>query len=151
MLGHDLTLEVTAWSATVTTADDPAECAVQASIDLGSLTVVSGTGGAKPLSDKDRREIVKNAHKSLEVAKYPKAEFTATAISGTWESGATVEGTLQLHGTTRPVAAKATYDGKEFTLRATIVQSEFGIRPYSAMLGALKLADPVELTVTAQL
>lgn len=151
LLGHDLTLEVTSWSATVTIADDPAECAVQATIDLGTITVVSGTGGAKPLSDKDRREIVKNALKSLEVTKYPRAEFTSTSISGSWESGATVEGTLQLHGSTQPITAKVTVDGNELALRATIVQTQFGIKPYSAMLGALKLADPVELTVTAQL
>lgn len=150
LLGHDLTLEATSWSATLTIADDPAECAVQATIDLDALTVVSGTGGAKPLSDKDRREIIKNAHKSLEVAKHPRAEFTSTSISGSWESGATVDGTLRLHGTTQPITAKVTVDGNQFTLRATIVQTQFGIKPYSAMLGALKLADPVELTVTAQ-
>ena len=56
--GHDLTIEVTRWSAKVSV---PAEedggltaATVSAELDLGSLEVREGTGGAKPLSDGDR-------------------------------------------------------------------------------------------------
>src|SRR6516225_8439498 len=61
--GHDLTIEVTRWSAQV---DVPAErdggaaaATVSAELDLGSLEVREGTGGAMPLTDRDRREIKK--------------------------------------------------------------------------------------------
>jgi hypothetical protein len=33
----------------------------------------------------------------------------------------------------------------------TVIQSEFGIKPYSAMLGALKVLDPVEIRAEVQL
>jgi hypothetical protein len=64
--GHDLTIEVTRWSATVTVpADGVAAAEVTAELDLGSLAVLEGTGGAKPLSDKDRRDILNTAGKIL--------------------------------------------------------------------------------------
>src|ERR1700730_2445990 len=53
--GHDLTIEVTGWSAQV---EVPAEedggisaATVSAELDLGSLEVREGKGGAKPLSE----------------------------------------------------------------------------------------------------
>ncbi|NLT29590.1 MAG: YceI family protein [Propionibacterium sp.] len=150
MLGHDLTIEVGTWSATVAVGEDVADCAVTAEIDLTSLTVVDGSGGAKPLSDKDRREIIKNAAKSLNTGKHPRAEYTAQSVTGTWEA-ARVEGTLTLNGRSGPLPLEIARDGEQFVLTGTIVQSDFGIKPFSAMLGALKLADPVRVTVTAGL
>lgn len=150
MLGHDLTLDVGSWTADVTVGTDLADSSVIATIDLTSLSVVSGTGGAKPLSDKDRRDIEKNAGKSLEVGRHPTATFTSESASGSWEN-ATVRGTLQLHGQSHPQEVLVTHGPDGFTLTGTIVQSLYGIKPYSAMLGALKLADPVGLKVTAQL
>jgi len=57
-VGHDLTLELTRWSADVTVpADDLSAAVVTAELDLGSLVVREGTGGARPLTDSDRRDI----------------------------------------------------------------------------------------------
>ena len=44
-VGHDLTIEVTRWSATATVADDPAGSSVTAEIETGSFEVVEGVGG----------------------------------------------------------------------------------------------------------
>ena len=65
--GHDLTLEMTRWSARVTIPDDDGVSAatISAELDLSSLAVREGTGGAKPLSDKDRRDIENTARKIL--------------------------------------------------------------------------------------
>ena len=61
--GHDLTIEVTRWSAQVEVpAEDDgglAAATVRADLDLGSLEVREGSGGAMPLTDRDRREIKK--------------------------------------------------------------------------------------------
>ena len=55
--GHDLTIEITRWSAQVELPADAAggdtAATVKAEFDLGSLEVRDGTGGAKPLSDRD--------------------------------------------------------------------------------------------------
>src|ERR1700733_1818961 len=80
MAGHDLTLEITQWSARVTI---PAEGSgatetMTAALDLVSLAVREGTGGAKPLNDKDRRDIQNQARKILGSA--ASARFTSTRV-----------------------------------------------------------------------
>src|SRR5215472_4182246 len=62
--GHDLTIEVTRWSGELTVAGDSAPTALDVRIDLTSLAVLSGTGGVKPLTDRDKREIVSTARKT---------------------------------------------------------------------------------------
>ena len=61
--GHDLTIEVTRWSARVEVPADEdgglTAATVTAELDLGSLEVREGTGGAKPLTDGDRGQIKK--------------------------------------------------------------------------------------------
>jgi hypothetical protein len=61
--GHDLTIEITSWSAQVEVPDEDGggvtAATVTARLDLGSLAVREGSGGAKPLSDSDRREPVR--------------------------------------------------------------------------------------------
>ena len=55
--GHDLVLVVGRWEATLVLGDD---AGLELTADSRSLEVKSASGGVKPLSDKDRREIVKN-------------------------------------------------------------------------------------------
>src|SRR5205814_3624579 len=59
-VGHDLTLEAANWKATVTVDADAGRSEVRATIEPRSLQVVAATGGAKPVSDKDKRDIMKN-------------------------------------------------------------------------------------------
>lgn len=147
-VGHDLTIEVTDWSADV---DVPAEGAgaatVTAKIGLGSLAVREGTGGAKPLSDKDRREIVDNARRTLDTHRHPTATFTSTRVSVDGDRG-TISGTFTLHGTERPleVAVHEQAPGR-YRATAVVTQSAYGIKPYSAFLGALKVHDDVQVEV----
>jgi polyisoprenoid-binding protein YceI len=66
-----------------------------------------------------------------------------------------VEGQLTIRAATRPVRVRGSIDessGKP-QLRATaqVLQSEWGIKPYSAFLGALKLRDAVDIDVDATL
>ena len=59
-VGHDLTLDAGNWKATVTIDGDPARSEVHATIEPRSLEVTAATGGAKPVSDKDKNDIKKN-------------------------------------------------------------------------------------------
>ena len=151
--GHDLTLEITRWSArlTVPGADGGgiASATLTAELDLGSLAVREGTGGAKPLSDRDRRDIQAQARKIL--GDPATASFASSRVipssSGSPSSASAngaVEGTLTLRGTSRPLRlqvtspAPGTYRGS-----ATIRQTDFGITPYSGFFGSLKLKNEV--------
>ena len=150
--GHDLTLEITDWQARVTTPGEDgggiADATVTADLGLGSLTVREGTGGAKPLTDKDRRDIQAQVRKIL--GDSARAGFashriipSSTSSSGTPSAGA-IEGTLTMHGVSRGVRLQVTSpEPGRYRGSATIRQSDFGITPYSGFFGALKLQDEV--------
>jgi polyisoprenoid-binding protein YceI len=139
--GHDLTIEVTRWSAQV---DVPAEgdggqsaATVSAELDLGSLEVREGTGGAMPLTDRDRREIQKQIGGILRGGT---ASFASTRVI---PSGA-IEGTVTLNGKTQPARLQLTDSGSgRYRGSATLAQTGFGIKPYTGFFGALKLKDEV--------
>ncbi|HEY9378126.1 MAG TPA: YceI family protein [Jiangellaceae bacterium] len=146
-VGHDLTLELTGWSAQVEVPDPagPFGGRVAATIDLSTMTVREGSGGAVPLTDRDRREIEGNARRMLEVDRYPTATFAADRIIGT-STEATVIGMLSIHGSQGQVqlhVRQVPPDG--LVAEATVAQTAFGIKPYSAFLGALKLRDEVAI------
>jgi polyisoprenoid-binding protein YceI len=139
--GHDLTIEVTRWSAQV---EVPAEgdggqsaATVSAELDLGSLEVREGTGGAMPLTDRDRREIKKQI---AGILRGGTASFASTRVI---PSGA-IEGTVTLNGKTQPARLQLTDSGSgRYRGSATLAQTGFGIKPYTGFFGALKLKDEV--------
>ena len=147
--GHDLTLEITRWSArlTVPDPDDLAAATVTAELDLGSLTVREGSGGAKPLTDRDRRDIEAQARKILGEPR--QATFTsAKVIPPAAEAAAdgAVEGTLTLHGATQPLRLQVTsLAAGRYRGAATIRQTDFGITPYSGFFGTLKLKNEISV------
>jgi polyisoprenoid-binding protein YceI len=139
--GHDLTIEVTRWSAQV---EVPAEgdggqsaATITAELDLGSLEVREGTGGAMPLTDRDRREIKKQI---AGILRGGTASFASTRVI---PSGA-IEGTVTLNGKTQPARLQLTDSGSgRYRGSATLAQTGFGIKPYTGFFGALKLKDEV--------
>ena len=146
-VGHDLVLEIADWSATVTAPDAEGGPAIEARIDLTSLRVLEGTGGVKPLTDKDRRDIAGNARKSLDADRHPQAVYRSTAFAPDGDGG-TFDGTLSLHGVDRPLSLTITRMAQGgYQARATVTQSAHGIKPYSAFFGTLKLRDAVEAEV----
>jgi polyisoprenoid-binding protein YceI len=146
-VGHDLTLVVAAWSAEVEIPDprDPSTGRVDATMDLSSIRVRAGSGGAVPLTDRDRREIEGNTRRLLAVERYPTATFTSNWISA-MEAEVTVNGTLSLHGSRAPVVLYVRKVApQQLRAAASVAQTTFGIKPYSAFLGALKLRDEVSV------
>jgi hypothetical protein len=142
-VGHDLTLEVTSWSARVIVpaSGDLSAASVFAQLDLGSLAVREGSGGAKPLTDRDRREIEKQARKILGPA--ATANFESARVS---PLSAEVDGTLTLLGTARPFSFPVTEaEPGHYRGSAPLKQSDFRIVPYSGFFGALKLRDEVTI------
>jgi polyisoprenoid-binding protein YceI len=143
--GHDLAIEVTRWSGELAVGDDLAPSGLQVRIDMGSLAVREGTGGAKPLNDKDRRDIVSTARKTLGVDSHPEAAFTASTFERA-DGGWLVSGTFALHGQQRPLQMRVTDAGEDrYRFTASVVQSEYGIKPYTGFFGALKVRDEVQV------
>jgi len=150
--GHDLTIEVGRWSGDLTVNDDlkPAGLAVQ--IDMGSLIVRQGSGGIKPLTDRDRREIAVTARKVLAADRYPEASFTASEFKPGDDDGGTITGTLTLAGVTRPLRLQVTKTGPDsYHASTVVVQSAHGIKPYTGFFGALRVRDAVDVDVDVDL
>jgi polyisoprenoid-binding protein YceI len=159
VVGHDLVLEVTDWSADLElSAAEPGVAGVRADIDLRSIRVRSGQGVA-PLTDRDRDQIVRNAAKALDSWRHPTAVFASDSVSGPAAGPVVVSGMLSLHGVSRPMRvdvravteSPAPAGGQPFVAVAVVVQSEYGIRPYVGLLGALRVRDAVDVEVTFRL
>lgn len=147
--GHDLVLEATSWKATLTVGDS---WSLDASVDAGSLVVVSGEGGLKPLTPGDCDDIKQNiARKVLNVDKFPTITFQTSQPGAAGNGSVNIGGTLSLVGASAPLwlDVKSGDDGT-LTTAVSFDQSSFGIKPFSAMMGALKVADRVEIEISAK-
>ena len=144
--GHDLTIEVTRWSAQVEVPDDEAggvtAATVNAELDLGSLEVREGTGGAKPLSDRDRGEI--------------KKQMSAILGTGTASFTSSQDRPLRRQRRRRsrarsPSTGRASRSGCRCpnpgpagtAARPRWSRRRLGLKPYVGFFGALKLKDEV--------
>lgn len=146
-MGHRLSIDVRSWQASVGWRGT-APTAVEFSADVDSLTVVKGEGGVTPLTPPERALARSNALKSLDAKKYPRITFSTETISKTPE-GYRLAGTVEIHGTRRPqivdVGVEDLGDRWSMTARVSVTQSDFGVKPYSLMMGALKVADEVTI------
>jgi hypothetical protein len=126
--GHDLLLLVTRWEGEL------AEDAVTLTADSTSLRVQKGEGGMMALSEDDKA----NIHQTIddEVLERGDIAFRSTSLDD-----GRVEGELTIRGTTKPVSFELRRDPVAATI--TLTQSEFGMKPYSALFGALKVHDDV--------
>ena len=150
--GHDLTIEVTRWRAEVTVdAAQPSASSVSIDIDADSFEVREGTGGIKPLTNSDRVQIKTTIRqKVLHTDRHRDIAFRSTHVDGTPESF-TVDGDLTITGVSQPVTLHGRMTDGHVEGSVTIVQSRWGIRPYTGFLGALKLSDEVTIEFSANL
>ena len=154
--GHDLSIEAGRWHAEA--ASEGGVPHVSAQVDPSGFVVREGRGGVKPLTDGDRADIKANLErKVLEVDRHQQIAFEGGSWEALAESAETLRGTLSgdllLHGRREPlrvdVELRRTAGGIQIHASGTVAQSRWGIKPYSALLGTLKVADPVEIVVDA--
>lgn len=141
--GHDLLIEVESWQATL---DRDAQPALTLTADSSSLRVLEGTGGLKSLSESDKADIKKTIDK--EVLKGGPIEFRSSEVAESAGGGLKVRGELSLNGKNAPVEFDlAIADDGRVSGSATVTQSAHGMKPYSALFGALKVADEVRIEI----
>ncbi len=158
--GHDLEIEVEDWSATLHLGAAPADAQLSLTASSRSLHVLSGSGGIQTLGEDDKSSIKQTIDD--EILKGGEILFRSTgaqagpgstaAKAGAGDHELQVDGDLTLVGNTRPlkltlvVASDGTFSGA-----ATLRQRDFGIKPYSALFGTLKVKDEVTVTVDGRL
>jgi polyisoprenoid-binding protein YceI len=122
------------------------EATVEARFALRSLRVQhaerEGTPDAAALSAKDRAQIEENIRdKVLHSDRNPDARFSGTISA---EAGSLrVSGRLSLHGQAHPLEFPAERSEGRVRGEVELVPSKWGIAPFKAMLGAIKLRDRV--------
>lgn len=147
--GHDVRLEVRRFEVrlegeTVTATFDPRTVKAVAAVRDGRD--VPGTLSAKDLDTIDgyvQKDI-------LDTRRFGEITFTSSSVD--LEDGAgTVTGTLHLHGQRRTVTARLVRQDGRTVAKVRLAQPDFGITPFKAMLGALKMQAvvDVELSVPA--
>jgi len=142
--GHDLELHVTSWEATLDLDAGTAEL----SADGSSLRVERGTGGMMELGDEDRD----NIHKTIDDEVLEKRNITFRSSSLVEDDGRyRVEGELTLAGRTQPLGFDVLVsDDGRITAAATVTQTRWGMKPFSALFGTLKVLDDVEVQLQSR-
>ena len=143
--GHDLLIHVTKWRGTLETGDAPS---VALDADATSLKVREGTGGMMALDDGDLANIEQTIDD--DVLKRQDISFRSTRVEATAD-GLSVTGDLTLRGTTRPIAFDLSVGDGRAHGAAVVKQTEWGMKPYTALFGALKVADDVRVEIDVAL
>jgi len=131
---------------------DWSEQRVTATFDLSSLRVLHAVVGGQPspssLSAHDREKIEHTIGTDvLHPRRQPEARFESSSVTASGD-GFSVRGTLTLAGRTDEVSAVVRRAGGRYTTEVVLDQRRFGITPYSALLGTLKLKPEVRVRVS---
>ena len=143
-MGHNLVLGVNSWEATVEGGDSPS---ISLTADPGSVEVISGEGGAKPLSDKDKADIKKSINGKV----LGSSQITFKSSSVEDNGGQIVaKGDLSIAGKSSTVSVPLSASGGKLSGSIKLNQEDFGIKQFSAMMGALKVGKQVEVLVEGE-
>jgi len=145
-VAHDLKIRVTkfdlAWDGATLTA----------SFDPRSLRVVNALKGGREdpeaLGEGDKAKIEKSIIDDvLHAKRHPTIEFRSSEVVAE-EKGFRIKGDLTLHGVTRRISPKASLRGDRWSVQVSIHQPDYEIKPFSAMLGTLKVKPKLRVRLS---
>ncbi len=142
-LAHDLRLHASAFEFQLEAGR------LRGWVDPSSLEVDGVAHGQRvdgsALSADDKRKIQHNLRQEvLEIARYPRIEIEGSLARGA--SGWQADVLLQLHGTSRRLQIPVKLEADRAIAEIEIRPSDFGIAPYKALGGAIRLQDRVRVS-----
>ncbi|MDH5492537.1 MAG: YceI family protein [Myxococcales bacterium] len=148
-VAHDLKFELRRFRLQV---EDETR-AIEAEFELESIELVcarkDGRDDPGALDASDAKKILSNLRSEvLHTRRFPKARFTSTRIEPVGEGAIRVEGTLELHGRERTIRGRALEQEGRWILQLELHQPDYGIKPFSAMMGALKVKPGVQVRIS---
>jgi hypothetical protein len=103
------------------------------------------------LSARDQRSILETVHGEILLSRrYARIELDGS-IQTLSDNLHTLSGELRLRGQARPIQTELIRSGDMLQSVFELKPSEFGIAPYKALGGAIKLADRVRVSITVAL
>lgn len=146
-VAHDLALDVTRSSVDI----DVEARKVDATFDATSLKVRCAMKAGKEhpgsLDAKDIRDIEKNIEKDvLATKKHKEIRFRSKSISE-HQGGYQVSGVLEIKGKARDVSFELKEAGENLEAKIRLHQPDYGVKPFSAMLGTLKIKPDIDVII----
>ena len=147
-IAHDLELAVERFTLTW----DDAHTKITATFDAKSVRVLHPIAHGRPspgtLSPRDLAKIESNIESDvLRSRVYPEVRFESSSILKEGE-GFVVRGALTLASRTNEIRADVRREGARWVTEVVIDQPRWGITPYSAMLGTLKIKPELRVRVS---
>ena len=148
-MAHDLEIRVERFHVEW----DDERTRIEARFDPRSLRVVHAMKDGAPnpgaLSDRDKKKIESNIEgEVLETGRHPEIRFVSSGIEQQADAFI-VHGMLDLHGRSRSVHVRVVREGARWIANATLHQPDFGITPYTAMMGTLRIQPEVKVRLSA--
>jgi hypothetical protein len=145
-VGHDVSFRVARYRIDV----DPEALALDARFEADSLRLeraASGGGAPSDVSAADRAEIEANAARGvLQAERFPEVRFRSTRVEPAG-GGYRVAGELTLRGRTRAIQFTTRDERGRQVADVSVSQPDFGIAPFKALLGALRVRPDVDVRV----
>lgn len=145
-VAHDLELRVTEFEIEV--SDDRSE--VKARFDAGSIRVVDaiidGRRSPGTLGRWDKRKIESNIVNEVFSRREPEIRFASESVRAA-DSGWEIRGTLTIAGRSRSLTIPVHREEDRAVGEVSIHQPDFGIKPYSAMLGTLRIQPEIKVRI----
>ena len=150
VIAHDLQLDVTDYKVDVNVPEEGfGSGSLNVELQANSLKVDFAMKDGQPnpgcLKEKDIADIEKDMFKKvLHPDKYPTVSFCSKEIQ-VKDGGYHVSGELDLHGAKKPVAFDVD-TSNDNNLKGTFVikQTDYGVKPFKAMMGTLKVKDELK-------
>ncbi len=153
-VAHDLKLLVEKCAIEYTKSGDGTGgvSAVSATFDPRSIRVVcaqrDGKDQPSALSADNREEVERHIQKDvLQTDQYPEIRFSSTRVSQRG-SGFEVHGELFLHGQRRNLTVQVAAQEGHWVAEVKLHQPDFGIKPFSAAFGTLKVKAELLVSVS---
>jgi polyisoprenoid-binding protein YceI len=148
-VAHDLKLRVTRFSVEL----DLAASSVSAELDPASLVVVNavrdGADDPHGLSDADKQKIATQLRQEvLETDRHGLVRFQSSQVERRSDGGYAIAGELTLHGATRPLRFDTRLEGGRQVAEIALHQPDYGIVPFKAMMGTLKVKPGVRVRLS---
>ena len=158
MAGHDHIVKASTFDGKVTwDPEDPSACSVAISFPVSALKVDPGSSrsregfeGETSSGDKSKIEANLAGRHQLEASSHPDITYASTSCAANGDK-VDVTGSLSMHGVSKTVTVPMTIaaDGSGFSAkgRFKLTHSDFGMEPFTALLGMLRNAPELEFVV----